>query len=369
MSFGLRLTAAAASAGLLLAFALAYAGRYVHPREAWVLQLAALALPVLALGLVLSTFVWTVALVQQPAGRLAQSLLALHVAAWLALLIRYPPQGKVASALAEAREPADLVVLSANVGEPVEGADSVLQELLERYRPDVVALQETTVVVVDTLRGASGAAMTMLFAPEYALAAEDGFAPSASPEHFPQPVFATLPARSEPLVNFNLDADEWRGGRYRRVELSVNGVPVALYNVHLRSFAPLRPWRGARRPWLRLETWRNALAAYREDFTARADEAEQLAWRIEAETLPVLLVGDLNATADQWVYRRLARTGTDALAGQAGRSATFPAARPLVRIDHVIAGPGWSVIAALRERRGLSDHRPLVAQLRLLSLP
>lgn len=370
MSLGLRLAAAAASAGLLIAFALAYAGRYVHPREAWMLQLAALALPVLALALVVSTVAWTVALAGQPGGRAAQAMLALHVAAWLALLARYPPQGRVAGAPAEARSPTDLLVLSANVGEDVPGADDALRDLLARYRPDVVALQETTVVLVDTLTGASGATMAMLFSGEHALVTEDGFEPSAGDlYHMPQPVFSALPARSDTLVNFNRDEDEWRGGRYRRVVLTLRQTEVALYNVHLRSFAPLRPWRGARRPWLRPSTWRAALGAYREDFLARADEAEHLARRVEAEVLPVLIVGDLNATADQWVYHRLTRAGADVFAGQAGRSATFPSDWPLVRIDHIIAGPHWEPVAAARERRGLSDHRPLVAQLRLRPHP
>ena len=77
----------------------------------------------------------------------------------------------------------------------------------------------------------------------------------------------------------------------------------------------------------------------------------------------MLVAGDFNSTPHQWAYRHIAQ-GLRA----GGGGATFPAWRPLVQIDHVLAGPAWCIEATtvLRPRAGrlISDHRPVVAQLR-----
>jgi endonuclease/exonuclease/phosphatase family metal-dependent hydrolase len=46
---------------------------------------------------------------------------------------------------------------------------------------------------------------------------------------------------------------------------------------------------------------------------------------------------------------------------------TYPAERPLVQIDHVLASPAWQITAARIPADGaaaVSDHRPGVARLR-----
>jgi endonuclease/exonuclease/phosphatase family metal-dependent hydrolase len=80
--------------------------------------------------------------------------------------------------------------------------------------------------------------------------------------------------------------------------------------------------------------------------------------------MPVLVVGDFNSTPHQWAYRHLAQ----GLQRVGSRDATFPADRPVVRIDHILAGPAWEVVDARvpvpRQDTAISDHRPVTAQLR-----
>lgn len=83
---------------------------------------------------------------------------------------------------------------------------------------------------------------------------------------------------------------------------------------------------------------------------------------------PIILVGDLNMTAGARAFRRLATGLHDTRAIQTavrGRLATFPARLPLLRIDHVLTGPGVRVRRLFAPitplARAASDHLPLVA--------
>ncbi len=72
--------------------------------------------------------------------------------------------------------------------------------------------------------------------------------------------------------------------------------------------------------------------------------------------LRVLLLGDCNRAAPL-ARPELARAGYDL----AGGPATFPALRPLLRIDHV-AARGGSVAAVEVVRTPISDHRAVIAE-------
>ena len=86
---------------------------------------------------------------------------------------------------------------------------------------------------------------------------------------------------------------------------------------------------------------------------------------------PRLLCGDLNCRPGSPEHRRLEQTMVDAalVAPPAGGSATFPALRPLVRLDHVLVSPDVRVLRTTvprsRELRRASDHLPLIADLEL----
>ncbi len=95
-----------------------------------------------------------------------------------------------------------------------------------------------------------------------------------------------------------------------------------------------------------------------------------LATLAAGSTVPVVLVGDYNATADHRDFRRLCRSGLrDAwdLAG-AGSGASWPVWRgpvpPLLRLDHALIGRGLAVSRATAHDLPGSDHRHLRVELR-----
>jgi endonuclease/exonuclease/phosphatase family metal-dependent hydrolase len=79
----------------------------------------------------------------------------------------------------------------------------------------------------------------------------------------------------------------------------------------------------------------------------------------------VILLGDLNATPDSQVMKRMRETWDDPTA-DAGM--TFPADKPDRKIDYVLLpkGHGWKVVSArVVDEPVASDHRPVVVELRL----
>ncbi|HEV8239127.1 MAG TPA: endonuclease/exonuclease/phosphatase family protein [Thermoanaerobaculia bacterium] len=84
---------------------------------------------------------------------------------------------------------------------------------------------------------------------------------------------------------------------------------------------------------------------------------------------PRLLCGDLNCRPGSPEHRRLEESLVDAVlvSPPAAGSATFPALRPLVRLDHVLVSPDVRVhrteVPRRRELRRASDHLPLVVDL------
>ena len=120
--------------------------------------------------------------------------------------------------------------------------------------------------------------------------------------------------------------------------------------------------KGCKHPMLVMAThWDNESQL---DRLAGAALANQLA--NESPELPALLAGDFNANPSNAAVKLL--SGTWMISGAGVPLHTYPVAAPKVQIDYILARPGsaWTV----REAQVLpeilaSDHRPLLARLRL----
>jgi len=163
------------------------------------------------------------------------------------------------------------------------------------------------------------------------------------------------------------DGESSARSRYTRTRFTWKGHAAVLYNLHLHTIGSVRPW-SMIPEWPSLDRWEAFLTSYREGALRRAQQARLIRRQIAREPHPVIVVGDFNSTPHQWAYRHIAQ-GLQSAATQriAGWTATFPAQRPLVRIDHVLAGPAWQITDARvppPTRPPISDHRAVVAQLR-----
>lgn len=149
-----------------------------------------------------------------------------------------------------------------------------------------------------------------------------------------------------------------RSGKAVRYRLDSPFGPLHVFHVHLASphgsfdrLLERGPEAGsfvqANSEWRRKESAR---------VRARADEV-----RGEA----VLVVGDFNTPVESPIYRETWGPYDNAFseAGN-GFGMTYRVRRTQVRIDHVLAGPGWRVAGCRIGRKLGSPHRPVIAELR-----
>ena len=346
--------------GLVLAAAAAgYAAVYLSPRTFWWAQLLAIGLPALAL------LVLAFALVPILAKR--WGVFALHAVLLVLLAVRLVPFAQLGPD-PEAR-PDDLVLLTMNVprhGASAEQLTADVTALLEAEQPTLVGMQETGSWHRDE--------------PPYRPAIASYVSPAVDSLGYgleiPPDWSTSLPVlvRDAAPGDFTVEDQsqtELRDGpddtgrtRIVRTLFQWQGRSAVHYNVHFRSFGTEKPWDG-NVALLRPATWLPFLRHYRTVYRQRAREVAEVAERIDAETLPVIISGDFNATPANWGYRQLANGRTDAFrrAGT-GWGATYHSQLPLVRIDYVVAGPQWEVVSAVVPDVRFSDHRPLIVRLR-----
>ncbi len=96
-------------------------------------------------------------------------------------------------------------------------------------------------------------------------------------------------------------------------------------------------------------------------------------WAAHAQCRPPLIIcGDLNSMPISPVYRRFRKLLTDVQVSSVGMRAlrTYPSLYPIARIDHIFTGPGFEVVNTAVPRTRLtsaaSDHLPLIAELALI---
>ena len=217
-----------------------------------------------------------------------------------------------------------------------------IAEVIAAAAPDVVALQE-----VDVMRRRTG---RIDQAEDIArtLGMNSHFHANVRvlEEQYGDAILTTLPSALKHSGRLpgrpGLRSIEPRGALWATID--VGGVPLQVVNTHLSLLARER------------RTQTDHLLG--EQWMARADC-----------TGPVALVGDFNLVPRSRVYQRLARRLLDAqrAPGMGRPQPTFPAAFPVLRIDHVFTRGDISVrrVEVIRNAitRVASDHLPLVVDL------
>ncbi len=154
------------------------------------------------------------------------------------------------------------------------------------------------------------------------------------------------------------DAGKWS---YFFAEARHEGRTVNVVVPHLLAFriSGSDPVRDRRRVWNRLTK------------TARwhQKETDALLELIKTFKDPTIMAGDFNATPGQAHHVRIRRTMTDAFAEAGiGLGATYRFWLP-IRIDYIYVSRDFEVLNAHVGPRGSSDHRPVIARVRLNPVP
>jgi len=353
-------------AGLLIgAFLIGYAAPYLPPDHFWWTNLFAVVLPPLGLVVGLLGFGllgWGV--YRRRWGRVAIAGVLLGL-----IVVRFAPRLSVGDASAGSAETLRLMTFNVPMVFARQDASArALGRFVRQEAPDVVAFQESWMATGDDPWSGREA---RFWPPRVFLEDSLGYAlPRGHPAQTTicQPVLGRVVLDSMSVHPLPPDGETDKCSQYTRTRFRWQGQPAVLYNVHLHTIGTVRPWKEATE-WGSLDRWRAFLQAYRDGALHRAQQARLIRRRINEEVHPVLVAGDFNSTPHQWAYRHVAQ-GLRQVSGYGswGPEATFPARQPVVRIDHVLAGPAWSVVAArvpvLDGAVRVSDHRPVVAHLR-----
>ena len=340
---------------LLSAFLLGYSARWIDPRIVWWPQLWAIVLPFTSLLLLLSTFF--------VAYRRKWLLLTLHGFCLVLVFFRF--FSPTTSFTSQAPSGSGLRIMSYNLGqlETLNQTDlaAMLSETLRIVGPDIFCMQEFLVRYRgNPLRFNNLPYVARAFdSLGYQIVAQDKHEVSNSLK--PVLTRGLLMKSKERLV---LEEKGFPEMSVIRVVFEWQGKEAVLYNLHLRTFGERKPWSDNNLNPLNPAFWSFYVNQYRQAFLYRAWQADKVRALIDAETLPLLVVGDFNSTPHNWVFHRIAASLRDVYAETgAKRKSSYHSRFPFTRIDHVLVSEEWDVIKSDILPFKHSDHRPLFVTL------
>ena len=249
------------------------------------------------------------------------------------------------------RFPADdsaaLRVMTYNVQRGYQGTDLVLG-VIKGVQPDVLALQESGCRKTDgqdlISRLEHDQGFTCNFRSYYEHATSAGVALCVQ----------------APLVVSNVQRRTYHvKGRWSFLfaEMDYGGRTVNLVVPHLVAFgiSDTVPKRDYRRIWNRLNSasrWHHSETAELQRLVSTFDD-------------PTIMAGDFNSTPGQKIHDRIRKTMTDAFREKGwGLGSTFAFGLP-IRIDYIYLSREFETLAARAGPSGPSDHRPVIATVRL----
>ena len=221
-------------------------------------------------------------------------------------------------------------------------------ETIQRLAPDIVGLQEVDVHWSErsgfedqaTLLGRV-LGMQVRFAPIYTLPGADSTRPGRQ--------YGVALLSRHPIVRWTNDTltrlstisqnpEPAPGPGLLQATLEIDGVLVRVFNTHLD---------------------------YRADPRVRKQQVTEMLAHMGSASTPTLVLGDLNANPDapelQPLFERLHDMWQNAL----DPGLTFPADKPVKRIDYVLASNNFGVRSASVPVTEASDHRPVLVELML----
>ncbi len=349
----------ALNAVVAILFALGYLAYYGYPRGLWWVEMIAVALPFLGIAIVLLLIVNIIA-------RRLGLVLVMGLLTLLAV-IRLPAWERYFNTTQPSDD--DMTIMTFNVprwwGYRMATKTIEMASFVDSVRPDIAALQEATLAYIE--------GDPTILAPSYVKVLIDSLGYDPAGKDFengrfntPQPVLGQVEFLGKEQVMFTHPEDNDEGGmNVVRARFRWKGREAVLYNLHLRTYGRDKPWQEYEPAAFDRAFWFRYMNQYRHAYQIRNWEVDQVLNMVESEEVPVILVGDLNSTPNNWVYRRLAEGRQDAFR-KAGRGwgATYHTRFPVVRIDFILVGPEWEVVEARVPRVWLSDHLPVVARLR-----
>jgi len=221
-------------------------------------------------------------------------------------------------------------------------------ETIRQLAPDIAGLQEVDVNWAERSAFADQAkslaemlGMEMRFAAIYALRGADSTQPARQFGVALLSRFRILDSRNDILTRLSTqvpNAVAAPAPGLLEATIDVAGTAVRVFNTHLD---------------------------YRADPRVREKQVQEMLAYIGDAREPTLVLGDLNASPDAIELQPLLRRLRDTWHSKGEPGFTYPADKPVMRIDYVLASKHFGVRSASVPVTEASDHRPVLADLTL----
>jgi endonuclease/exonuclease/phosphatase family metal-dependent hydrolase len=180
-------------------------------------------------------------------------------------------------------------------------------------------------------------------------------------------IFSKFPIVDSSKININPEKNE----HLISADILFNNKPVRIFTAHLQSFtiyADTTRQKDSTENIYEITYKRRKVASYkiRETELKHQEEVNTIRKSIDTTKYPVIYCGDLNSTPASYNYRYLmGKNLQDAfLKKGSGIGNTFYKLGPTLRIDVCLADTAFAIEQCKRERKKLSDHYPVITDLK-----
>ncbi len=158
-----------------------------------------------------------------------------------------------------------------------------------------------------------------------------------------------------------------------RVTVNVNGKKINVFTTHLQSFLftgneyrGLKTIRRAEDKDSVLQAGKGIAKKFRYSYLFRSTQADIVRALLDQSPLPNIICGDFNDIPNSYTYSTIRGKMQDAFVQQGfGLGRTFVFISPTLRIDYILADPGFTVLQCKKAKLPYSDHYPVMADFRL----
>ncbi len=344
--------------------------KYLDPERWWFLSLITITLPWLLLILVLFFIFWLFIKPLCSLISLAAIAICLH-----AVMQIFPPN--VPREFSLLRKPGNLRVMSWNVEQfnilHHKDHPEVKQEmfdLINTYDPDIACFQE--VVAGENKKAAN-------YFPDiqnalrfkdylYSYQLRDDF---DRYHHFGIIIFSKLPiARKQTIVN---NPNNYNS-TYQFVDVLYGSDTLRIFNVHLQSLRFSKENldyldKGGMKSNSTITESKSIISKLKKGIIKRASQAFFIKDEMNQSPYPIILCGDFNDVPVSYAYETIGAGLENAFVKKgSGISRTFSGISPTLRIDNIFADKRFTIAQYTRVKKLLSDHYPIIADMKLDSI-
>ena len=243
-------------------------------------------------------------------------------------------------------------------------------DLIRQYNPDIACFQEMT--AADSNAKAMYRLKDFIDSLHfpyhfYSYYVGDDFYPATN-THYGKIIFSKIPLMN--MQEIKEDPNKYNS-KFQTADLVSGDDTFRLFNIHLQTMDLSADYLHvtdsiSKEEDVDVHKSMGILEKLKKSFAPRIKQADYIKQEMKKSPYPVLLCGDFNDAPNSYAYATIGEGMQNAFVEKGywlGR--TYTNILPSLRIDNIFLSPSFSVLQFTRIKRRLSDHYPIVADIRL----